>query len=505
MEQQGCVRRKCFTFTWKLENVSYCWPKRTESVYSPTFVVDTLEGTKWKLELCLRGYSDGNYIGYFFHRDKSCNSLVLELDYELSFLAADGSALKIFKENNKSMRKNKNFGEPLFAAREEVFIRRRSAFLPNDTLTARCRMWRSDNKMTESGECFARTRIGVEARSVAWNIVDFSLIEPYNMISLPIKSSTDDEALMILELFLTGGQNCEEVLNFKLKALDERIQMSTIQLILLDNEGGNAECVKREVCFNSPENLRNQLTLHRTRDRLIAAKNVYLHNDALSLLCECIFSTGVVLEEIEAVHYGDNNLQPKRPLAKCADQEKEPEFSTLVLKENLGSSFEDGFMSDVKLNAKTCSYPAHKVVLGARSPVFKAMFSSRTTESTCDSVDIQDLDDETVRRMLQYMYTADIGSLEWESASDLYAAAAKYEILTLKERCSSYLKANLRPSNVCASLILADRHHDEDFKNAVQAFILKYSKENKISIVQKTTGSMQMIDVKRALSITERI
>ncbi|GIY28838.1 TD and POZ domain-containing protein 3 [Caerostris extrusa] len=89
------------------------------------------------------------------------------------------------------------------------------------------------------------------------------------------------------------------------------------------------------------------------------------------------------------------------------------------------------------------------------------------------------MDDETVRRMIQFMYTTDVVDLGWSSASDLYAAADRYKVLTLKEKCSSYLKANLRPSNACAALLLADLHHDEGLKRLVQDFILKHSWENR--------------------------
>ncbi|GIY03992.1 TD and POZ domain-containing protein 3 [Caerostris extrusa] len=331
-------------------------------------------------------------------------------------------------------------------------------------------MWRSDGKTTENGQIYARTRLGVESRSAVWNIDDFSHLEPYKVISFPIKSTTGNKELMNLDLYLTGGQKFEKVLHFKLTARDPRINMSTIQLSLLDNSGGKTECVKGEVWFNVPEKLHRQFTFQTTRNRLMAAKDVYLPNDVLSVLCECTFSTGVVVQEIEEARYDDKDSIPERPLANLADE-------LSVLKKNLRSSFEEGFMSDVKLKAKTCSFPAHKVILSARSPVFKAMFSSDMRESMCDSVDIRDMDDETVRRMLQFMYTTDVVDLGWSSASDLYAAADRYEVLTLKEKCSSYLKANLRPSNACAALILADLHHDEGLKRLVQDFILKHSWE----------------------------
>ncbi|GIX82920.1 speckle-type POZ protein B [Caerostris extrusa] len=140
--------------------------KRPESIYNPTFVVDALEGTKWKLGLYSRGYNNGHYIGYIFNREKNCNNLKLELDFEMSFLAVDGSALKTVKEHKISLSKGESLCKSLFLGKEEVFIRKRSVFLSNDTLMARCRMCRSDGKMTENEECFARTCIGVEASSI---------------------------------------------------------------------------------------------------------------------------------------------------------------------------------------------------------------------------------------------------------------------------------------------------------------------------------------------------
>ncbi|GIX84110.1 TD and POZ domain-containing protein 1 [Caerostris extrusa] len=453
--------------------MSYCWQKNEEPLRSPIFVVDALEGTRWTLSLYPRGYEDGNYVGYFLYRDADCPSSVndIEIDCVMSFMAADGSALKESKVIKKAIPKGERYGWANFATTEEVFFRNRSRFLPDDTLTARCRMWRSDGKTTENGQIYARTRLGVESRSAVWNIDYFSHLEPYKAISFPIKSTTGNKELMNLDLYLTGGQKFEKVLHFKLTARDPRINMSTIQLSLLDNAGDKIECVKGEVWFNVPEKLHRQLTFQTTRNRLMAAKDVYLPNDVLSVLCECTFSTGVVVQETEAARFGDKDSVPEKPLANILDE-------LSVLQRNLGSSFKEGFMSDVKLKAKTSSFPAHKVILSAWSPVFKAMFSSDMKESICD---IGDLDDETVRRMLQFMYTADVVDLGWSSASDLYAAADKYKVLTLKEKCSSYLKANLRPSNACAALILADLHHDEGLKRFVQDFILKHSWANRIN------------------------
>ncbi|GFQ79619.1 TD and POZ domain-containing protein 3 [Trichonephila clavata] len=152
------------------------------------------------------------------------------------------------------------------------------------------------------------------------------------------------------------------------------------------------------------------------------------------------------------------------------------------LGEDFETLFTDGTLSDIKLCTETESFPAHSAVLCARSPVFKAMFSDDMKEKIKGSVDIIDLDDDTVRRMLLYMYTDSFEDLQWESAIRLYRSADKYEILSLRGKCSAFLKENLSLTNACDALVLADKHQDKYFKEAVQKckpatnYVFAYSK-----------------------------
>ncbi|GBM11961.1 hypothetical protein AVEN_209650-1 [Araneus ventricosus] len=76
---------KCFTFLWKLENISFCLQKRGEEIKSPTFVMDAIGKTKWKLSLYPRGERDGNYIGYFLNRETDTEGADTEgIKYELA-------------------------------------------------------------------------------------------------------------------------------------------------------------------------------------------------------------------------------------------------------------------------------------------------------------------------------------------------------------------------------------------------------------------------------------
>ncbi|GFY53563.1 speckle-type POZ protein [Trichonephila inaurata madagascariensis] len=88
------------------------------------------------------------------------------------------------------------------------------------------------------------------------------------------------------------------------------------------------------------------------------------------------------------------------------------------------------------------------------------------------SVDIVDFDNDTIRRMLLYMYTDSLEDLQWKSALRLYEAADKYQILSLMEKCSAFLEDHLTSINACDALVLADRHQDNSFKEVVQNYIL---------------------------------
>ncbi|GFY11041.1 TD and POZ domain-containing protein 3 [Trichonephila clavipes] len=146
------------------------------------------------------------------------------------------------------------------------------------------------------------------------------------------------------------------------------------------------------------------------------------------------------------------------------------------LKEDLKCLYGEGVFSDVKLRTATQVFQAHKILLSARSPIFRAMFNTNMKEKIQKCVDIQDLEDDTVRRMLMYVYTNEVEGLQWESALKLHFAADKYQIVGLKNECS-FLKRNMCPSTVCDLLVLADLHGDGELKTTAQDYALTHGKE----------------------------
>ncbi|XP_055951601.1 speckle-type POZ protein-like [Argiope bruennichi] len=102
------------------------------------------------------------------------------------------------------------------------------------------------------------------------------------------------------------------------------------------------------------------------------------------------------------------------------------------------------------------------------------MFTNHMMESITNHVDIPDLLPSTLSSLLSYIYTDTVPELHGDNAMDLYRAADKYELLTLRDQCSAVLKANFSVSSVCNILILAHMHHDEELIRSVHSFIFKH-------------------------------
>ncbi|GBL91390.1 hypothetical protein AVEN_146403-1, partial [Araneus ventricosus] len=284
-------KRKCFTIIWKLENASYCWQSRSEYIESPSFTVDEIQETKWKLRLYP---SYENEIGFHLFRqadNKGAESVVIVC--ELAFLSSDGSLLDVIETKNAVIAKLGCIGK--FVSRNEVFTVRRSVFLPQDTLTARCRIWKSVGEMSKDVQCFARTRIAVEKRSFLWNIENFSTFRKDKKETYEIKFHGNDESFMSLELFLTRGLVFDETVRFKIIPNYQNIKMCTFQLSIVDASTNAVKCFQDEFWYRDPCGSKD-FTLFCTKSELLEKKSTYLPNDVLSLWCECAFSCGIMLQ-----------------------------------------------------------------------------------------------------------------------------------------------------------------------------------------------------------------
>ncbi|GBN89299.1 TD and POZ domain-containing protein 1 [Araneus ventricosus] len=428
-------------------------------------------GTKWKLSLCPYSSAYPGCVAFYLWRDYSdCGREYFELDHEFSFLDGDGFVLQSEIFLKKVYSKGVVHGNiSLRAKRDEICLLKKDLFIPDDILTIRCRMWDSQESITQSGKCIAETRIEAECITFVGIIKKFSSTEPSCKNLVCIQSSSTVTFLSSMNLCVaTDGK-----LVIEMKLVNQE-SLYRYKIFIRDIFGNKVKSGQLEFRKNEPHTI--PLTL--SKEHLMENKRYYLPNNVLTIECEITFPTGKTTQKIDEPEFRFDFQDTEEMISnvmKTNLKENHAKCSTTLM-DDLTSLFNEGILYDTKLKTATETFPAHTLVLSARSSVFKSMFSTDMKEKTNNCVDIDDLDSDTVRQMLSFMYSDTLDDPNYESAKSLYFAADKYNIVSLKLRCSSFLKQNLLQSNCCEVLLLADKHQDNDLKNAVQDYIVENDK-----------------------------
>jgi len=124
----------------------------------------------------------------------------------------------------------------------------------------------------------------------------------------------------------------------------------------------------------------------------------------------------------------------------------------------------------------------HKVVLSTYSDFFEAIFLSNMKEAITSEVQLKDVDLETVKNMLSFMYSGNIDKIKINVS--LLAAADKYGVLVLRNICIQTLPKMIKSDNVveiCQAGMLLD---NKDLVDTTSAYITenwpKLSKQDDI-------------------------
>ena len=116
-------------------------------------------------------------------------------------------------------------------------------------------------------------------------------------------------------------------------------------------------------------------------------------------------------------------------------------------------------LCDVHFIVKGKKMGAHLAVMAAASPVMAAMFEPNKFKEGCSRcVTIEDMKPEVFEQMLRYVYTGEAPKFH-DLCEDLFLAADKYNIDSLKGECEQYLSSKLDNVNAIQRLILSHYHH----------------------------------------------
>ena len=209
------------------------------------------------------------------------------------------------------------------------------------------------------------------------------------------------------------------------------------------------------------------------QDKLDERASILLPRDTLNLFCELNVSFLSALRTT-----GPAMVSTVVP-APCSTQAVHKITVEDSLSSDLEALLQDGQLSDFMLIAEAGKeFPAHRAILSARSPVFKAMFQHDMREKAESQLIISDLSADTVQGMLQWIYTGRLPSTEQES-KNLLCAADKYNLMPLKNACERSLCQSIKVNNVMDLFELADLYRASYVKNACVQVIVANSKQVK--------------------------
>ncbi|OEL32025.1 BTB/POZ and MATH domain-containing protein 2 [Dichanthelium oligosanthes] len=145
---------------------------------------------------------------------------------------------------------------------------------------------------------------------------------------------------------------------------------------------------------------------------------------------------------------------------------------------------------DVKFRVGGKTFSAHRLVLSARSPVFKAELYGPMRESTTSNViRINDMEAEVFDALLTFMYTDTLpemkGQEESAMAQHLLVAADRYNLERLKLICEDTLCKHIDTDSAATILALAEQHNCHGLKDACFAFL---SSSSTLEAVMETDG-----------------
>ncbi|KAL7298622.1 hypothetical protein TKK_0008390 [Trichogramma kaykai] len=138
-------------------------------------------------------------------------------------------------------------------------------------------------------------------------------------------------------------------------------------------------------------------------------------------------------------------------------------------------SFDNEKLSDVKLIVEEEEIPAHKIVLAAVSPVFRAMFTHDMLENEENFVKITDTTENIVTAMLRFIYTGKLDVTETNKIIELLAVADKYQIDSLKIKCGKMLYSDLSSENAIDILVAAHKYKLENLKDETLKFVTTHT------------------------------
>lgn len=165
----------------------------------------------------------------------------------------------------------------------------------------------------------------------------------------------------------------------------------------------------------------------------------------------------------------------KNELIFC-DETSSNKFQTDIL---WALSPESESLSDLRIqieeNGTEESILTHRLILACRSSYFQTMLASpfQWQESTSEFLNIAEVRFKTMKRLIQFLYTENLGKMQPQTVLELLMAANRFFLDDLRQVCTDHIREFVDLSNVLDILELAESFQAIELKEYCFSFLAK--------------------------------
>lgn len=127
-------------------------------------------------------------------------------------------------------------------------------------------------------------------------------------------------------------------------------------------------------------------------------------------------------------------------------------------------------LCDITLKVNEKEIRAHRVVLAACSPYFRAMLTSGFVESNMGTISLQDCEENGVEMVLDFIYSCKL-KLNESNVESVLRAAALFQIHLVVQKCADFLETLIRIENCLGIQSLAVQYSLKNLGSKAKSFI----------------------------------
>ena len=122
----------------------------------------------------------------------------------------------------------------------------------------------------------------------------------------------------------------------------------------------------------------------------------------------------------------------------------------------------EGFFNDVTIGVGNQCFSANRMVLSCYSDYFQNKFRTKTNYQ--ESIKLNDVDEKSIKLIIDYIYSAII-TIDKQNVVDLLKAAHLLKMNDVKEFCFEYLESTINSDNCIGRFNLAKQYENESLLN----------------------------------------